>query len=443
MVLTRSTASKLAVLGGTPIRQRRFPAHNTLGREEKDAAIAVIESGVLSRFLGAWHADFLGGDRVRQFEGEWADFVGARFAVSVNSATSGLVAAVGAAGIGPGDEVILPPYTMSATASAVIAYNAVPVFADIDARTFCIDPASIEARLTSRTKAIIAVHLFGHPADMDRIVAIGRKHHAVVIEDAAQAPGAVYRGRRVGALGDITVFSLNYHKHIHTGEGGMATTNDERLATRMRLVRNHGEAVVEDIGVTDIANTFGFNFRLTELQAAIGSAQLRKLPTLLAQRTANAEYLAARVGALAGIAPTHIEAGCTHVYYVQPFSFDEAIVGVSRDRFVEAVSAELPTAEGQDWPLVYPGYMKPLYLQPMYQRQIAYGASGCPFKCPMYEGKTNYASGLCPVTERVEAHTLIGTEFMRPPATTDDMNDVANAFEKVYEHRSELQQHAG
>lgn len=426
----------LALLGGTPVRTKPFPAHNPIGPEEKAAAIAVLESGVLSRFLGSWHDDFLGGERVRQFEHDWAEFTGARFAVSVNSNTSGLLAALGAAGVGPGDEVIVPPYTMSATSAMVVAYNAVPVFADIDEHTYCIDPASVAERVTPRTRAIMAVHLFGHPADMDRILDVARRHDLMVIEDAAQAPAATYKGRRVGNLGHMTVFSLNYHKHIHTGEGGVVTTSDERLATRLRLVRNHGEAVVEEMGVTDIANTFGFNLRLTELQAAIGSQQLRKLPTLLAHRLANVRGLAARVGALPGIHTTHVEADCTHVYYVQPFHYDEDTVGIPRDRFVEAVSAELPTAEGQDWPLVYAGYMKPLYLQPMYQRRLAYaGQPAGAFPCGCYKGKVSYAPGLCPITERVEAKHLIGTEFMRPPATTRDMADVADAFEKVYEQR--------
>lgn len=430
--------STLALLGGQPVRRRPFPAHNPIGESERRAAMEVVESGVLSRFLGADHPDFLGGEKVQAFEAQWAAFCGARFAVSVNSNTSGLFCAVRAAGIGPGDEVIVPPYTMSATPAMVIASNGVPVFADIEERTYCIDPASIRARITPRTKAIMVVHLLGQAADMDAILPIAREHGLIVIEDAAQAPGATYRGRPVGALGDMTVFSLNYHKHIHTGEGGVVTTNDERFAERLRLVRNHGEAVVAERGVTDIVNLLGFNLRLTELQAAIGSAQLTRLPSLLAARLENAEFLSRRIGALPGLDAPQVREGCHHVYYVQPFHFDPAVVGVSRDRFVDAVSAELPTAEGQDWPLVYAGYCKPLYLQPMYQRQIAHGDQGCPFKCPLYTGTPDYREGLCPVTERVETHHFIGTEFMRPPSTLDDMNDVATAFEKVYEHRADL-----
>ena len=430
--------STLALFGGEPIRKKLFPAHNPIGEEEKRAAIEVIESGVLSKFIGVWHPDFYGGEKVQALEEAWADFVGTKYAVSVNSNTSGLFAAIGAAGIGPGDEVIVSPYTMAASATAIIGYNAVPVFADIHPDIFCLDPQSVQGRITPRTKAIMVVHLFGHPADMDSILGIARRHQLVVIEDAAQSPGAIYKGKEVRTLGDMTVFSLNYHKHIHTGEGGIVTTNSDYFVERLQLIRNHGEAVVEAKGVTNIVNTFGFNLRLTEIQAAVGLAQLSKLPRLLEQRIQNADYLSQHIGSLPGIKAPVVYPGCKHVYYVQPFLFDENIVGVSRERFVEAIGAELPTAEDRDWGLIYNGYVMPLYLQPMFQRQIAYGESGCPFKCPLYRGQVNYKQGLCPVTERIEAKYMIGTEFMRPPATLEDMKDVVRAFGKVYEYRLEL-----
>jgi dTDP-4-amino-4,6-dideoxygalactose transaminase len=428
----------LALLGGTPVRTRPFPAHNPIGAEEKQAVMEVLDSGVLSRFIGAWHKDFYGGSRVQALEQAWAAFVGARHAVSLNSATSGLVAAVGAAGVGPGDEVIVSPYTMSATATAVVAYHGVPVFADISDSTFCLDPDSIRARITPRTKAIIVVHLFGHPADMDAILSIARERGLLVIEDAAQAPGAVYKGRPLGTLGDMTVFSLNYHKHIHTGEGGIVTTDRDDLAERLQLIRNHGESVVGDKGVGDLVNAFGFNLRLTEISAAIGRAQLAKLEPLLEARIENANALSRGIGALPGLRPPVVLPECRHVYYVQPFLFDEATVGVSRDRFVAAVTAELPTSPDRDWPLISAGYAKPLYLLPMYQRRTAF-SGGCPFDCPHYHGTADYRSGLCPVTERVETQ-IIGLEFMRPPATIADMRDVVSAFEKVYAAREELVQ---
>ena len=181
-----------------------------------------------------------------------------------------------------------------------------------------------------------------------------------------------------GGLGDMTIFSLNYHKHIHTGEGGVVTTNDDYYAERLQLIRNHGEAVVGDKGVKNLANTFGFNLRPTEITAAIGTAQLAKLPRLLDRRIENADFLNARLGELPGIRPPVVQPGCKHVYYVQSFLYDEKVVGVPRDRFVDAVAAELPLPEDRQWALIFSGYVDPLYLLPMYQQKVAYGTHGHP-----------------------------------------------------------------
>jgi dTDP-4-amino-4,6-dideoxygalactose transaminase len=429
--------NSLAIHGGKPVRQKLFPGHNFIGDEEKRAVMAVLDSGNLSQFIGCWHDDFYGGPRVREFEKVWADTFDVRHAVSVNSNTSGLVAAIGAAGVGPGDEVIVPPYTMAASATAILAYNGVPVFCDIEPETFCIDPEKIRAKISDRTRAIMVVHLLGHPAPMEAILKIAREHNLVVIEDAAQAPGATYHGKLIGGLGDMTVFSLNYHKHIHTGEGGVVTTNSDEFAERLQLIRNHGEAVVGPKGVKNLVNTFGYNFRFTEIAAAIGTAQLAKLPALLERRLENAAFLNERVGALPGLRAPIVKPDCKHVYYVQGFLFDEAVVGVSRDRFVAAVAAELPLPEDRQWPLISAGYGTPLYLLPMYQQRVANGPNGHPFAWASRSEATDYRPGLCPVTESVNAQ-MIGTEFMRPPCTLDDMADVAAAFEKVYERRSEL-----
>jgi perosamine synthetase len=431
--------SKLALKGGTPLRTELFPEHNFIGEEEKQAVIEVLETGRLSGFLAGWHPSFFGGEKVREFEQRWADYVGARHAVSFNSNTSGLFAAIGAAGVGPGDEVIVTPYSMSATATVILAYNGIPVFADISDEIYCLDPREIQNRITPRTKAIMVTDVFGHPADLDEIMAIAAEHGLVVIEDAAQAPGAVYKGRMVGAVSHITVFSLNFHKHIHTGEGGIATTNDGLLAEKLQLIRNHGELAVAGKGTRDITNAFGFNLRYTEIPAAIAIEQLKKLPGLLDRRIENAEHLAAGLSAFPGIRPPVVRDGCRHVYYVQPFRFDAGAVGVSRDLFVSAVAAELPSSPDADGrPLIWSGFVEPLYLQPMYQQQNAYGKTHCPFKCPHYRGEVSYGAGLCPVTEKIERGELFLTDFIRPPASLRDMDDVIRAFEKVYENRNEL-----
>jgi len=341
---------------------------------------------------------------------------------------------------GPGDEVIVPPYTMSASVTAVVLYGGVPVFADIQEDIFCIDPKSIAARITPRTRGIMVVHIFGHPADMDPIMKIAREHRLWVIEDCAQIPGGEYRGGFVGAIGDLGVFSLNRHKHIQTGEGGLVTTNNSALAERVQLIRNHAESVVGDKGVEDLTNMLGFNFRMTELEAAVGLEQLKKLPSLLDRRIENAEYIAARLGEFEGITAPVVYAGAKHTYYVQPFRFDADVVGVDRNAFVKAMKAELPPFELQvdEGPLVYAGYVRPLYLLPMFQKKIAFGRSHYPFISPYYKGSVDYSKGICPVAERMHFSELFSHEYMRPPATKDDLNDFIDAFEKVYQNRHEL-----
>jgi perosamine synthetase len=426
---------KLALLGGEPVRRHLFPAHNTIGPEEKRAALQVLDSGNLSQFLGSWSDDFNGGPKVQEFERAWAAHTQTTFAYSVNSNTSGLFAAIGACNIGPGDEVIVSPYTMSASAIAPVVYGAVPVFADIDPRTFCLDPASIEARISDRTKAILVVHIFGHPADMDAINALARRFNLSVIEDCAQAPASYYKGKSVGSLGDLGVFSLNYHKHIHTGEGGLVTTNRDDLAEKISLIRNHGEQVVEEKGSQDLVNTFGFNYRLTELQAAIGIEQLKKLPRLIEIRRHNSQFLNDSLSQFDGISSPYVAEDCVHSYYTQAFRYDPEIVGVSRDIFLKALRAELPSSYGREKDsLIGAGYARPLYLQPIYQKRIGQ----CAFNCPRYEGRVSYQAGLCPVAEQMHFSELFTLEYNRPGMTKADLQDVVDGFAKVYGHRQQL-----
>ena len=423
----------LALNGGTPVRTKLFPAYNTIGPEEKAAVQKVLDSGNLSQFLGTWSEDFFGGPTVQKLEKAWCEALGVSHAISVNSNTSGLFAAIGACGIQPGDEVIVSPYTMSASAIAPVVYGGVPVFADIDPNTFCLDPTSIEKVITPRTKAILIVHIFGHPADMDSIMALAKKHKLLVIEDCAQAPMGKYKDQYVGTIGDIGVFSLNYHKHIHTGEGGIIVTNNASLAERIQLVRNHGENVVEAKGVTDLTNMIGYNYRMTEVEAAIGIEQLKKLPGLLEERVKNAAFLHERLGGLKGLSSPPWMDG--HTFYVQPLKYDEKILGVHRNKFVQAIKAEIPSAVLRETaPLIGTGYVKPLYWQPIYQQK----AGKCSFNCGHYEGNVNYSKGICPVTERMHLSELITHEYMRPGMTQSDLLDVVRAFEKVVNNIHEL-----
>jgi perosamine synthetase len=415
---------KLAIHGGPPAIGRRFRRYNSIGREEAAAAQQVIESGVLSQYIGAWHEHFYGGPKVQELERACEQYFGVRHAVTLNSWTSGLVAAVGAIGIEPGDEVIVSPWTMSASATAILHWNAIPVFADIEPRTFCLDPASIEANISPYTKAIMAVDIFGHPADMRAIMAIATRHGLKVIADTAQAPGAKYHGRYAGTLSDMGGYSLNYHKHIHTGEGGILVTDDDDLAEKVRLIRNHAEAVVEVKGHTDLANMLGHNFRLGEIECAIGVEQLKKLDSAVMSRQRAAARLSAGIAGLEGLRTPIVEEGCTHVYYVYPLVIDVALLGVPKERIAAALRAEGVEAIATTY--------QNLHLLPLYQRKVAYGTKGFPWVAGVCKRDIDYRKGICPVAETLQDSTYLGYAMCVHEMTDDDVDALIGAFRKVW-----------
>jgi perosamine synthetase len=265
-----------------------------LGDEEKQAILEVIDSGQLAQ-----------GARVAAFEEAFADLCGVKHAVATSSGTTALQTAILVHGIGPGDEVITTPFTFIASANAVLFSGAKPVFVDIDERTYNIDPYLIEEAITPRTKAILPVHIFGNPCDMDAIMDIAARHGLVVIEDACQAHEATVKGRKVGSFG-VGCFSFYPTKNITTAEGGIITTSDDELADRARLIRNHGQRQ------RYYHEAIGYNFRMTEIQAAIGLVQLGKLEQFTTARRANAEYLTQR---LKGVIIPYEAPGCRHVYH--------------------------------------------------------------------------------------------------------------------------------
>lgn len=427
----------LALVGGTPVRSAPFAVRKTMGDAEKRAVVDVLDSDKLSGFFGSPGDGWLGGAKVKEFEAKWAGMYGFRHAISVNSWTTGLMTAVGAIGIEPGDEVIVSPYTMSASATAVLFYGGIPVFADIDPDTFNITGASIEKVISPRTKAVMVVHIFGQAADMDPIMAVARKYGLKVIEDAAQAPGVRYKGRPVGTIGDLGGFSLNYHKHIHAGEGGMIVTDDDQLAVRCQLIRNHAENLVEFAGVTDLSNMIGSNYRLTEIGAAIGSVQLDRLNGYLVHRQRLAEYFSDGLREFRGLAPAKLAEGAEHAYYLYPIKYDASLIGVSRAAFVRAVNKELPSPDHWEQTFLVEGYVKPLYLAPVYQQKIALGSKGFPWSCNpsvVY----SYARGSCPIVERMHDETLIFTPLIREPLVESDINDALSAIRKVLTHKGEI-----
>jgi perosamine synthetase len=433
--------AKLAINGGPKIREKRFPAYMVMGEEEARAAYDVVRTGVLSKFLGCWDPDFFGGEQVQAFEKEWAVHFGCRHAVSVNSNSSGLLCALGALGIGPGDEVIVSPYSMSVSASVPLIYGAIPVFADVEPDMFCLDPKSVAARITPRTKAILAVDIFGQPFDRDALGKLADTHGIPIVEDAAQAPEATWHGKQAGTLGRLGVYSLNYHKHIHTGEGGVIATDDDELALRCRLIRNHAEAVVDGMGYKgSLVNMVGFNLRMTEIEAAIGRVQLKKVRGLVEERRRNIAYLESKLAKHAFLTLPKVREGCTHAYYQHVFLFDAEAAGVGRDRFVDAVAAELPLTalRETDGPLISAGYVRPLYLQSLYQKKAGLGAKNYPFGDPSLKSVPDYSPGICPVVETLQTRRIIMHEMMRPGMTREDLDAVAAAFDKVAENLDEL-----
>jgi perosamine synthetase len=417
-------AAALALHGGTPVRSRPFPSRPGLAPLARQAVGEVLDSGVLSRFIGSWGEDFAGGPRVRALERAWEERFGVRHAVSMNSATSALNAALAAAGAGPGDEVIVSPYTMSASATCALVNGAIPVFADVEPATFCLDPESVHERITPRTKAIVPVDIFGCPADFDALAEIAAEHGLALIEDAAQAPGGAHPRGPAGTLGDIGVFSLNYHKTIQSGEGGVAVTNDDALAERLRLVRNHGEVVVAGMG-SEHVDVLGFNYRMGEIEAAIAEAQLAHLDELTDPRIANAARLTEALTGLEGLHAPVVPDGCKHVYYLYVVRLDAAVLGVSRARFAEALRAEgVPATEG---------YVRPIYREPIYQRRAAFA-----FGDSRNAGSGDYAEGICPTCERMHDHEVLFHDLVHAGLTEGDVDDIAAAFRKVHARRHEL-----
>ena len=422
--------SKLSLLGGKKTRNKPFPKHPVIGDEEKKAVMEVLETGNLSTFIATPGKYFLGGKKIKEFEENFKQYMGVKYAVALNSATAGLHAAVAATYIGPGDEVIVSPYSFTSTATCVLMNGAIPVFVDIDPDTFCINPEKIRAAITPRTKAIIPVHLFGLPADMNSILKIAQEHNLVVIEDAAQAPGAKYKGKLVGSMGDFGVFSFTESKTITTGEGGVVVTNNEDFAERVRMVRNHGEVITDEKHRSYISNLIGWNYRMTEIAAALGIEQLKKLNRLNKIRIKLANYVRKKVSALGGFIPQRVALDLTNVYYAVAFKYDEEEIGIPRDLFIKALNAEgIPFSAG---------YVPPLYWTPIYQEKKGFGRTGWPFEWANFKSGVKYSKGICPVTERLYKKELILTLVCRYPATIDDMDDIGNAFEKILDNKGEL-----
>lgn len=396
------TQSRLALHGGTPVRNRPWPSWPVWDESDVDALVSVVRS---RRWFGPT------GTQVKEFAERWAAYHQATYAVPCTNGTHALEIAVRAAGVKAGDEVIVPPYTFIATASAVVQVNAVPLFADIDPASGNLDPDAVEATLTDRTRAIVAVHIGGCPADMDGLDTLANRRGLLLIEDAAQAHGAEWRERRVGALGDAGTFSFQATKNLNGGEGGVVVTNDERLYDRAWSLVNCGR--VRQGGWYEHGLLSG-NYRMTEWQAAILNSQLPRLDEQSDRRSQNARYLADRLQHIEGITPLQRDTRVTrHAYHLFIFRYDRRAFGdLPRTEFLRALSAEgIPCS---------PGYT------PLYRNEaFTVDADTHPFA-----GRVDYRQVSLPAAEQLCEEAVWLTQALLL-AGREDMDEIVSAIRKI------------
>ena len=328
------SVDKLALLGGQAVKQDSFPPWPQFDERERKALLEVLESRVWWRTPGT---------RTLDFERAFAAYHQAKHGIAVTNGTAALEGALAAIGVGPGDEVVIPDFTFIATASSVLAAGALPVPVDVTSDTYCIDTDLAEKAITKKTKAIIAVHMGGHPADLDRLTEITRRHGLRLVEDSAHAHGTEWKGRKIGAIGDIGTFSFQASKLMTAGEGGIIVTDDDHLERQARSVHDCGRMPGEWFYSHFI---YGSNYRLSEWQGAVLSQQLTRLDQQAAIRTRNAAYLDRALREIEGITPQSLDPRCTrNGHYAYIFHYDKrAFADVSISQFVEAINAEgIPT----------------------------------------------------------------------------------------------------
>ncbi|RJP65935.1 MAG: DegT/DnrJ/EryC1/StrS family aminotransferase [Candidatus Abyssobacteria bacterium SURF_17] len=332
---------------------------------------------------------------IKEFEDSFAHYQGRKFAFAVNSGTAALDTALHVSGVGPGDEVIVSPYTWGATVGCILHNNAIPVFADIDPLTFNIRPDEIQKKITDRTKAIVTVHIYGHPCDMDPINEIARKHNIRVIEDCAQAHGATYKGKKVGSLGDIGCFSIQASKNLIGGEGGILVFDDEALFDEVVSWASHPVRQFQELSDRPLGkyiDSIAPNFRMHPVSAAIANVQLKRLDTWLAQRQKNLVYLTKALSDIPGIRPTYVAQNCTHAVHMIPLTYKaEELNGAPLENFRNALALE--GIETNSYVNV------PIHLRPRFQEQRFWG-KGCPWTCGHAGRMVEYKVGDCPVAEK-------------------------------------------
>lgn len=421
--------TELALFGGTPAFTANVEIFNTIGDEEISAVTKVMKTGVLSKYIGAPGPDFMGGPIVREMEAEFAKYFSVKHAIAVNSWTSGLIAAVGAIGIEPGDEIILSPWTMSACAMAILHWNGIPIFADIRENDFCVDPLEIRKKITKKTRAIMAIDIFGQSVHMDEYREIADEFDLKIISDSAQSPGAKYNGEYAGTLADIGGISLNYHKHIHSGEGGILFTNSDELARKLCLIRNHAESVLTEFEAANFTNMIGYNFRLGEIEAAIALEQIKKLKKITDLKEMLANELTLELSELKGLKLPNKSENSHNVFYVYPIILDKNVLGVNRAQIVKALRAE-------GVPGLAEGYQN-LHLLPIFQHKRAFGADGWPWNNAQSENYS-YDLGSLPIAEELHRDSFISFGITGLDFTLEHIRLIGSAFRKVWANLDKL-----
>ena len=423
----------LAINGGTPVLKRSdYGNWPIITQDDRRFINEVLDSGIVAGGTAP---------QVAALEREWAEYVGSKHCLTTTSGTAALHMALAAVGAGPGDEIITSAFTFLASASCALHQNAIPVFVDIDPRTYNMDPAKLEATITERTKAIIPVHIQGLSADLDPIMEIARKHNLYVIEDACQSHGAEYKGKKVGTFGDIGTFSLNNFKNLCGGEGGLFTTDDEAYLQKGVLVRCFGDEV-DEVSRRRVYNAsiLGYMYRNQELPAALTRGQLMHLDERNAVRIANANYLTAELSKIPGVIPPYCPPECKHVYFMYNTRFDPKAAGLDVEprRFRIAVEKAL-YKEGM---LVGQWQTMPVPAQDLFQSKLGYGGSSYPWLVNEAQGiHYDYNVDNFPVAKMLcDTYTVV--HGVHAPNGKELMDKILSAFHKVFDNLDQALAHA-
>lgn len=416
-----------AILGGEPAVRNRAPDWPPVDEPIIEAVVDALRQGRMSETTDTGYN--------LQLENAFKRTHGTEYAMAVNGGTAALDAAVFAAGVGPGDEVITAPFCPGYVATPILHMNAIPVFVDVDAKTGCIDPGAIEQEVTDATRAIMVVHLNGHPADMDPVMEIACRHGLVVIEDCAHSQGSMYKGRLTGTLGHIAAFSLQSVKNLACGEGGMVLTDDREMYERASLVGHHPARLNECLGMDKyrryLATGLGWNYRIHMLAAAIGVLQMERFDEMMALRRKNAERISQAMDSVPGVGRTHVAPDCTHTYYAQMLTYDaKQLDGLPMQGFFEALYAEGADRLG--------GHGPPIHEYGIFQDREFYG-KGCPWACRHATTARSYGELRFPAVDALRASTfLVGFPGGYVTEDAAPVDQLIEAIHKVAAHADQI-----